>query len=269
MVMTAEKTKTTMAFGWRVYGLGVTALGLACLAFGDFDPGQSVPSGFPAHKALAYAAGAFMVIAAASVEWRQTVAWGSAALTAYYALFVVILMNGRLLPAHYAEFGIYENTSMQLAIAAGGLIIFAAAANIGTALAERLTRAAQLAFGVCSLVWGSAHFVYMNLTAPMVPKWLPPTQEFWGYVTGIAFIAAGSAILTGVQARLAAILLTAMIAILGLLANGPALLADHSTHFNWSESSLNLTLVGVAWVVADSLALPMRRGIPVLENSEG
>jgi len=75
--------------------------------------------------------------------------------------------------------------------------------------------------------------------------------------------------LTGVQARLAAILLTAMIAILGLLANGPALLADHSTHFNWSESSLNLTLVGVAWVVADSLALPMRRGIPVLENSEG
>ena len=265
--MTAEKT--TMALGWRVYGLGVMAVSIVNLVIGDFDPGQPAPSGLPARTALAYVASAFMLLAAAAIEWRRTAAWGSAALTAYYALFVVMLMNGRLLPAHYAEFGIYENTSMQLAIAAGGLIIFAAAANIGTALAERLTRAAQLAFGVCSLVWGSAHFVYMNLTAPMVPKWLPPTQEFWGYVTGIAFIAAGSAILTGVQARLAAILLTAMIAILGLLANGPALLADHSTHFNWSESSLNLTLVGVAWVVADSLALPMRRGIPVLENSEG
>jgi len=36
--MTAEKT--TVAFGWRVYGLGVMALGMACLVFGDFDPGQ-------------------------------------------------------------------------------------------------------------------------------------------------------------------------------------------------------------------------------------
>jgi len=51
--MTAEKTKTTMAFGWRVYGLGVMVLGLASLAFRDFDPGQPVPKNFPARIALA------------------------------------------------------------------------------------------------------------------------------------------------------------------------------------------------------------------------
>ena len=55
--MTAEKTR--MGLGWRVYGLGVMALGVACLAFGDFDPGQPVPENFPARSALAYAAGAF------------------------------------------------------------------------------------------------------------------------------------------------------------------------------------------------------------------
>ena len=27
--------KFTLAFGWRVYGLGMIALGLACLAFGE------------------------------------------------------------------------------------------------------------------------------------------------------------------------------------------------------------------------------------------
>lgn len=249
--------KTTVAFGWRVYSLGVMAIGLACLAFGDFDPGQPTPKNFPAHTALAYAAGAFMLLAAAAIQWRRTVPWGAAALTAYYTLFVLILMNGPLLLAHYAEYGAYETIAMQLAIAAGGLIVYTATANIDVALASRLTRLAQLAVGTCSLVWGGAHFVYMNLTAPLVPKWLPPSQEFWGYATGGGFVAAGVAILTGVRARLAAILLTAMIASFGLLANGRALLADPS-HWNWTESALNLALIGVAWVVADSLARPKR-----------
>src|ERR1700757_2640298 len=92
-VMTAAKP--TMAFGWRVYGLGVIALGMVCLAWGGFDPGQPVPKDFPGGVALAYAAAAFMLRAGAAVEWRRTTAGGAAALTAYYALIVVVLMNGR------------------------------------------------------------------------------------------------------------------------------------------------------------------------------
>src|ERR1700677_334832 len=209
-VMTAEKTR--MAFGWRVYGLGVMAVGIASLAFRDFDPGQPMPEKFPARTALAYAAGVFMVVAAAAVEWRRTAAWGAARLSVYYALVVVILMNGRMLLTDYAVFVTYENIAMQLAIAAGGLIVYAATAGMDAALSARLTRLGRLAFGVCALVFGTAHFVYMNLTAPLVPKWLPPTQEFWGYATGVCFVAAGIAILTGVQARLDAILVTAMLA---------------------------------------------------------
>jgi uncharacterized membrane protein len=254
--------KTTMAFGWRVYGLGVMAIGLACVAFGDFDPGQPVPGNFPARTALAYAAGAFMVVAGAALECRRecrrTAAWGAAALTGYYTLFVVILMNGRLLLRNYAVFVMYEDLAMQLSIAAGGLIVYAATARIDTALAARLTRLGRLAFGICALVFGGAHFVYMKNTASMVPKWLPPTQEFWGYATGVGFVAAGVAILTGVQARLASILLTAMLVSFGLLANGRILLADHSNHWNWTESAVNLAVIGAAWVVADSLARPRR-----------
>src|SRR5580658_6481563 len=254
--MTTEKP--TVAFGWRVYGLGVMAVGMACQAFGEFDPGQPVPEHFPARVALAYAAGAFLVVAAAAVEWRRTTAWGAAALTVYYAFFDVMLMNGRLLLTNFAVFGTYENIAIQLSIAAGGLIVYATTARIDTAVAARLTRVGRLAFGICALVFGGAHFVYMNHTASLVPKWLPPTQEFWGYATGVCFVAAGVAILTGVQARLAAILLTAMLASFALLVNEPMLLAHHSTHFNWSESAVNLAVVGAAWVVADSLARPRR-----------
>lgn len=244
---------TTKFFGWRVFGAGVAALGLACLAFRDFDSGQPVAKDFPARTVLACAVGALMVVTAAAIEWRRTTVWGAAALTTYYTVFVLLLMQGPLLLSGYGVYGTYEGIAMQLAIASA-LIVYAATAQIDSALSLRLTQIGRKAFAVCSLIWGGAHFMYMNLTAPLVPKWLPPGQVFWGYVTGVCFIAAGLAILTGIQARLAAILLTIMIASFGLLANGPMLVADPSSHFNWTESALNLALIGAAWVVADSLA---------------
>ncbi len=254
--MTAEKTM--LGFGWRVYGLGVIALAMVCLAFGDFHPGQPVPKDFPGRTALAYAAAAFMLVAGAAVEWRRTTSWAAAALTAYFTLVVVALMNGRVLLAHYAEFGPYESLAIELAIAAAGLIVYAASANIDATLASRLTRVGQVTFGVCALIFGAAHFVYMNLTAPLVPKWLPPSQEFWGYATGVFHIAAGIAILTGVQARLAAILLTIMFASFTPLVHVPMLLADPSNHWIWNENAVNIALVGAVWVVADSLAWTRR-----------
>jgi uncharacterized membrane protein YphA (DoxX/SURF4 family) len=247
-----------MAVGWRVYGLGVMALGMVCLAWGDFDPGQPVPRDFPDRTALAYGAAAFMIVSGAAVEWRRTAAWGAAALSAYYTLIVVILMNGRVVLAHYTEFGAYSGAAEQLAIAAAAMIVYAASAKIDAALAVRLTRLGQLAFGVCALLFGGAHFFYMNLTVPLVPRWLPPTQEFWAYATGVGHIAAGVAILTGVQARRAAILLTVMFASFTPLVHVPMLLADPSSRTNWSENALNLALIGAAWVVADSLARPRR-----------
>ena len=247
-----------MTFGWRVYGLGVMAMGLVCLAWGSFDPGQPAPKDLPDRTVLAYVAAAFMFLAGAAVERRRTAAWGGGALAAYFALVVVLLMNGRLLPTHYTEYGLYSGAAEQLAIAAGGLIVYAANAGIDPPLAARLTRIGRLAFGVCAVLFGGAHFIYMNLTAPLVPSWLPPTQVFWGYATGIAHTAAGVALLTGVQARLAAILLTVMYASFTPLVHIPLLLAHPSSFESWTENALNLALTGVAWVVADSLAMSSR-----------
>jgi uncharacterized membrane protein YphA (DoxX/SURF4 family) len=245
-------------YGWRVWGLGIIALGAVCLAFGDFHPGQPVPKDFPARTELAYVVAVFMLVAGAAVEWRRTLPWAAAAITGYWLLVVVILMNGRVWLAHYAEFLPYESTAIQLAIAAGGLIVYANTAAIDARLAARLTRIAQLAFGVCALVFGTAHFLYMALTAPLVPKWLPPSQEFWAYATGIFHIAGGLAILTGVKARLGAILLTVMFALFSVLVHIPMAIADPKNHWIWNENAVNLALIGAAWVVADSLARARR-----------
>jgi uncharacterized membrane protein YphA (DoxX/SURF4 family) len=253
MSLQPKVQNTTAAFGWRVYGLGVISLAIVCLVWGDFVLGQPVPKNFPSRTVLAYAAGIVMLLAGTAVEWRRTAAWGAAALTAYYTLIVVILMNGHLLLTHYAEYVTYDGIAEQLSIAAGALIVYAAFAPIDAALAARLTRLGQLALGICALLFGGAHFVYMNFTAPLIPKWLPPTQTFWGYATGIGFVAAGIAILTGIKARLAAILLTAMLASFALLVHWPMLLTGHRTREDWTEACINLAVIGAAWVVADSL----------------
>ena len=244
----AEKT-----FGWRVYGLGIIALAVICLIWGDFHGGQPVPKNFPARTALAYAAATFMLVAGIALEWRKTTMWAAAALAAYYGVIVVLLMNGRLLLRNIGIYGAYDSMAEEVVITAGAFIIWASLARLDEARAARFIRMAQIAFGIGAIFFGGAHFVYMNLTAPLVPTWLPPNQLFWGYATGVFHIAGGLAIIMNIRARLAAILLAVMYAIFTAFALAPGLLAK-SSFFGWTEIATSVILIGVAWVVADSLA---------------
>jgi uncharacterized membrane protein YphA (DoxX/SURF4 family) len=201
---------------------------------------------------MGYAVAVFMLVTGAAIEWRRTVRWGAAALTLYFAIVVALLMNVPVVVANHSEYGSYSGVAAQIAVAAGALIIYAGSVNDSPAVA-RLTLLGQRVFGVCAVLFGGAHFFYMAITVSWVPKWVPPSQEFWAYATGIFHIAGGVALLIGVQARLAAILLTAMYALFTPLVHVPMLLANSSNRFFWSENALNIILTGVAWVVADSL----------------
>jgi uncharacterized membrane protein len=253
----------TLALGRYVLGLGVLALGAVNLFWRDFDLGQPVPDAFPGRAMLVYVSAIFLIAAGAALMWRRLAAWAGAALAFYFGIIVVVIMTGPSILAHITAFDSYNGTAEQLAIAMGALVIYAMNAKIDDVRAARIIRVSQIVFGICAIVFGAAHFVYMNLTAPLVPKWLPPNQLFWGYATGIFHIAAGVALITGLQARLAAILLTIMYAAFTPLVHVPILLAGHTTHFNWSENAENIVLTGVAWVIADSLALfPLGTAFP-------
>ena len=245
------------AFGWRAYGLGAIALGVACLASADFVVAQPLPQGFAHREALAFATAALLIVAGAAVEWRRATACGATAIAVFYAI-VLLWMDVPATVANRAVYGIYSSVAEQVAMLAGAVIVYAASARIDATRADRLTRWSRRAFGVCALLFGGAHFVYMGLTTPLVPKFLPPSQAFWAIATGLAHIAAGLAILVGVRARLAAILLTAMYAAFTPLVHLPLLLADPANHANWAENAINLALTGVAWVVADSFG-PTKR----------
>lgn len=241
------------AFGWRVFGLGIIFLAVLCLIWGDFHGGQPVPKTFPARTTLAYIVAAFMLISGIALEWRKTTLWAAAALAAYYAIIVVLVMNVRLVLRNLEIYGAYDSMAEEVAITAGAFIIWASLANLDAAKAARFIRIAQIAFGICAIFFGGAHFVYMDLTAPLIPKWLPPNQLFWGYATGVFHIAGGLAIIMNIRARLAAILLAVMYAIFTVFALLPGLLAK-SSFFAWTEIATSVILIGVAWIVADSLA---------------
>jgi uncharacterized membrane protein YphA (DoxX/SURF4 family) len=174
---------------------------------------------------------------------------GTFMLTVLYMLGVVLLHLPRVV-AHPFTFTPWGGIGEQLALAAAGLVAYASSPGVR---AKSLVRTGQLVFGACLLIFGLAHFLYLDFTASMVPSYLPPNHMFWAVATGIAHVAAGVAILSGVQARLAAILLTVMFAIFSALVHVPALLADPHSHLNWVMNGINLALTGAAWVVADSL----------------
>ncbi len=240
-----------IAVGRHVLGLGVMALGALSLVWRDFVTGQSVPDHLAYRADLACVAGAFMLISGALIQFRRTTPGGAIAIAAYFTLVVMVVMDGAELLSQWMVYGEYENAAEQIAMASGALIVFAVHADIDPVLAARLKRLGEICFAVCALIFGGAHFVYMNLTAPLVPKWLPFSAEFWGYATGLCHMAAGLAILTGIRARLAAILLTIMYASFQPLVHIPMLLHDPASHFLWVENATNLALTGVAWVVAD------------------
>ena len=252
--LTARPAAHPASLGRHVYGLGLMAMGALSLAWSDFVTGQSAPDGLPYRSCLAYAAGAVMLATGAFVQLRRTATASAVAIIAYFMVVVTIVMDGADLLAHWTVYGEYESAAEQFAVAAAALIVFAASAGIDEVAARRLTRAGQVIFGLCAIVFGGAHFAYMNLTVPLVPKWLPPSQVFWAYATGIGHIAAGVAVLTGVQARIATILLTAMYAGFQVLVHLPMLAADPSSHYIWGENAINLALTGAAWIVAESIA---------------
>lgn len=279
--------------GIRIYGLGAMAIGLVGLVWGDFAlQWQPVAAGFPGRTTLAYIFSAALLAAGTLVNGRGpravpsfaahssaaagsagsatpasvgvgAAAVGSAALATLYGV-VVIFMHGPQIFQHPGTFPVWDGAAEQLALFAGGLAAYSylsgadnrLSAPTGFGSPARLGRIAVGLMGACLLMFGLAHFLYLDFTASMVPAWLPGGQKFWAAITGVGHLAAGIALSTGVKARLAAIAVTVMFAAFGALVHLPALLADPHNHLNWVMNAINLALTGAAWALATQLSRP-------------
>jgi uncharacterized membrane protein len=248
---------TTSNCGTHVYGIAAIAFGIIGLIWGDFgsvwQPIEALPFTVPHRAAFAYLFALCLLFGGLAIQWPRTARIGAVALGILYG-FCALFWLPRVI-GYPKVVGTWLGFAEQFTLMLAAVIVYAS--SLGprdSAKAVRTVKVARILFGICFLVIGLSHFVYVPETAAMVPKWLPLRHTFWAIATGIFHVSAGLAILSGVLAALASRLLTAMILGFGLLIWLPNLVATPRVHMTWCGNAVNLAIAGAAWIVADSFA---------------
>ena len=238
----------------RLYGIAAIVLGLTqCICHNFLSNWHPVPAGFPLRQALVYLTGVLLIAGGAAVLGRRTVRAGLVMIAAFFA-FAGIFWLRRVI--HFPTiFGTWSGFAEEFALVVAAALCYVSLTPVTAGLRTRINVTGRVLFGLCVIAFGIIHIDALEPTAAMVPTWLPFGQHFWAVTTGIAFIIFGVAIVVGILARIAALLVTAMLCSFGLLVWVPRILA-HPTQPNvWGGTAITLAVASAAWMVADILSL--------------
>ena len=228
------------------YALGAILLGAVGIWFQDFAlTWQPVPAGVPWRVPLAYLSGMILIVGGAAILSRKGERGGALLLAAFYGLWVVALHMPNAI-AGFKHIGAWNGPAEFTFMTMGGVALFASSAG---AMRGTLLMIARILAGVSAIVFGFAHFNYIDFTATMVPSWIPPNGVFWAWATGAGHLAAGIALVSGFQARLAGTLLAAMMASFVILLHIPRVIASPGLHVEWAMLAVATGLSGAAWLV--------------------
>ncbi len=249
--MTKQRSITSN-LGLYIYGGAAIFLGLLGLVSGDFaTTWQNVGSNVPFRVPLAYLTAVIELAGGIALLVPRTARAGALTLTIVYSVFTLIWV-----PKAFVNLGDFDpigNVFEEFSLVAAGLVLLAIFSPAGSSIARRQSFFVLL-FGVCPISFGIVHIKDMPGLLGAIPGWLPPARMFWAYATTLGFFGAAVAILTGIQAPLAARLLTAEIVIFELLFWIPNLSAGPSNHFNWAGNAISIAIAGASWVVSDSIS---------------
>jgi hypothetical protein len=230
------------SFGRHVFGAATLAFGLIALAWHD-DHGW--------HKLhyFVYAADAALILGGIAIQFRRTAKTGAAAVGAAHFLFALLCLPGIVAkPQVYNSWG---NFFEQFSLVTGASIVYARWSSKRSL--EKFHRIGRICLGVCAASFAIEQAVYLDATAHLVPKWVPPSQMFWAVATTVSFALAALALLSNRMALLAVRLLTMMIVSFGLLVWIPMVISDPQNHASWSENAETFAIAGAAWILADVL----------------
>jgi len=242
----------------------LSGIGLAGLAGGRFNSiWQGVPVGLPGRATLAWLCAGVSLACGLGLLVPRAAAAAARFLLIWLTLWL-LLIKGPPLIASPAKEVLYESAGETAVLVACVWVLYARLARAWDARHVRFAvgaggvRLARALYALAMIAFGLSHVIYVRLTAPLVPAWLPG-HVLWAYLTGAAYIAAAVAILTGVLSRLAAALCALQMALFTLLVWVPPLAAGHAAAGQWNELGVSSALTAAACVLADSF-----RGAPWL-----
>jgi len=241
------------SLGRYAYGLAAIGFGICAVAWHDIVNWQQIKALGPHREMLTYIAATIEILGGAAILWPRTARAGAVALGAIYFAFTLLTIPGII--AHPLVYNSFGNFFEQFSLASGAMILYACSGPTVPARTARLAQIGYYSFGICLISFALEQLFYLSATASLVPKWIPPGQMFWAMATTAAFALAAIALLTGLMARLASRLTTAMLVGFGLLVWLPALFAAPHSFDNWSETAETFAIAASAWVVADFLGI--------------
>lgn len=238
-------------------GAGATLLGGAALALGarclvSGNPAftlQPLPGWIPAQRLVAAVVGAVMIAGGAGLMARKTARPAALLLMLNFA-FWALLLHGPVVARAPLRPGNWGGVGEIAIVIAGCWLLWRGSG--AAAVPAWLRRACGLAI----LVVGSEHWSFLRGAMGMVPAYLglAPAAKTWVvYVTGGFHLAAGLALLSGVQARLAARWWAGMISLFALMVWAPLVAASPALRPAWTELLMSAAVAGAGWVLAGSL----------------
>jgi hypothetical protein len=237
-----------LKLGRHVFGLAALGFGVIALAWHDYQDAYHL-------RYLVLAASAALIPGGAAIQFRKTAKTGAAVLAAAYLVFALLCVPGIIAaPRIYNSWG---NFFEQFSLLAGAAIAYARCSPSWSP--ETLKRLGCVLLGVCAASFALEQAFYLQATAGLVPKWVPPNAMFWAVTTTVSFAVAAVALLVHRMALLASRLLTMMIAGFGLLVWVPLVLASPRSHTNWSEGAETFAIAGATWILADLLGEGRRK----------
>ena len=228
--------------GRHVFGVAALAFGVIALAWHGSNDSHRL-------RYIVYVASAALIFGGAAIQFGRTAKTGAAVLGAAYLVFALLCVPGIVAaPQIYNSWG---NFFEQFSLVTGAAIVYARLSSAWSP--ETLPRIGRILLGICAASFTLEQVFYLDATAHLVPKWVPPSQMFWAVATTVFFALAAVALLTNRMALLATRLLTIMLVSFGLLVWVPLLLSNPHNHTNWSETAENFEIAGALWILADLL----------------
>jgi uncharacterized membrane protein YphA (DoxX/SURF4 family) len=228
------------------YAAGAILLGAVGIVFHDFAmQWQPVPADIGMRTQLAYLAGALLAVGGAMLLAPRLERAGALLLTIFIGLWMLVLNLPSAIasPSHIGSW----NSPAEIAFMASGALALYAYGMSGN-LRPVLRTTARVLAGVSAIVFGFAHFNYIDFTASMVPGWIP-FKTFWAWATGAGHLATGLAMATGFDARVAAGCEAAMMGSFVLLLHLPRVIAAPDQHAEWIMLGVSTMLTGAALLV--------------------